>query len=166
MRQYTTMKSNVILVGMSGAGKSTLGVLLAKALGKHFTDTDIIIQQQTGMLLQEYLDAHGTAAFLKVEEDTVSSLSLTDHVIATGGSVIYRKKPWSICGATGWWSTSISPTRRSSRGLATSPRAGSYSATKTIFGRSTRNAFRSTGNTPILPYTPQVTALNGAWKKF
>ncbi len=86
------MKSNVILVGMSGAGKSTLGVLLAKALGKHFTDTDIVIQQKTGMLLQQYLDTHGAAAFLKAEEDTVSSLSLSDHVIATGGSVIYSQK--------------------------------------------------------------------------
>ena len=29
---------NVVLIGMSGAGKSTLGVLLAKALGKHFVE--------------------------------------------------------------------------------------------------------------------------------
>ena len=86
------MKSNVILVGMSGAGKSTLGVLLAKALGKHFTDTDIVIQQKTGMLLQEYLDTHGTTAFLKEEEEIVSSLSLSGHVIATGGSVVYSQK--------------------------------------------------------------------------
>lgn len=88
------MKStdNIILIGMSGAGKSTLGVLLAKALGKHFTDTDILIQQHTGKLLQEIIDSEGVDAFLRIEEDVVSSLSLHGHVIATGGSVVYSEK--------------------------------------------------------------------------
>lgn len=85
-------KSNLILIGMSGAGKSTLGVLLAKALGKHFTDTDIIIQQKTGRLLQQIIDADGVDTFLKIEEETVSSLALSDHVIATGGSVVYSDR--------------------------------------------------------------------------
>ena len=86
------MKSNIVLVGMSGAGKSTLGVLLAKSLGKNFIDTDIVVQQRTGTLLQNYLDTHGIADFLATEEATVSALSLCDHVIATGGSVIYSQK--------------------------------------------------------------------------
>ena len=40
------MKDNIVLIGMPGAGKSTLGVLLAKALGLDFLDTDIVIQQR------------------------------------------------------------------------------------------------------------------------
>ena len=47
---------NVTLIGMPGSGKSTVGVLLAKALGYGFLDTDLVIQQQEGALLQEILD--------------------------------------------------------------------------------------------------------------
>ena len=85
-------QENVILIGMSGAGKSTLGVLLAKALGKSFVDTDLIIQQHTGMRLQEILDTRGVDAVLQVEEEVVSGLDLRDTVIATGGSVVYSDK--------------------------------------------------------------------------
>ena len=47
---------NLILIGMPGAGKSTIGVLLAKALGMDFIDTDILIQQRSGRLLQDIID--------------------------------------------------------------------------------------------------------------
>ncbi len=83
---------NIILIGMSGAGKSTLGVLLAKTLGMDFTDTDILIQQKTGSLLQEIIDTKGSETFLKLEEGVICSLTLKDSVIATGGSVVYSKK--------------------------------------------------------------------------
>lgn len=83
------MGNNIILIGMSGAGKSTLGVLLAKALGLDFVDTDLIIQQQEGRLLQEIIDADGVEAFMEVEERVVSSLDFDRSVVATGGSVVY-----------------------------------------------------------------------------
>ena len=50
------MRESIVFIGMSGAGKSTVGVLLAKALGLGFVDTDIVIQQQTGRTLQDILD--------------------------------------------------------------------------------------------------------------
>ena len=49
----------VALIGPNGAGKSTLGVLLAKALGYDFIDTDILIQQKHKKLLQEIIDEDG-----------------------------------------------------------------------------------------------------------
>lgn len=49
------MKSNIVLIGMPGVGKSTIGVVLAKNLGYHFMDSDIVIQQQTGKLLHEII---------------------------------------------------------------------------------------------------------------
>lgn len=83
---------NIVLVGMSGAGKSTLGVLLAKALGMDYVDTDIVLQQQEGRLLQDIIDKDGIDAFLEVEEKIVSGLQLENCVISTGGSVIYSDK--------------------------------------------------------------------------
>jgi shikimate kinase len=80
---------NIILIGMPGAGKSTVGVILAKTLGMTFVDTDIAIQERTGRLLQEIIDADGPAAFLKTEEETALSLSCRNSVIATGGSVVF-----------------------------------------------------------------------------
>lgn len=82
---------NIILIGMSGAGKSTLGVLLAKALGKSFTDTDLRIQQREGRLLQEIIDSDGVDAFLSAEESAVLSVTDENSVIATGGSVVYSE---------------------------------------------------------------------------
>ena len=106
---------NVILIGMSGAGKSTLGVLLAKVLGKHFVDTDILIQQQTGKLLQKIIDSEGVDRFLTIEEEVVSSLDLHDCVIATGGSVVYSDKAMrhlKACGTTVYLSVDYDELRR------------------------------------------------------
>ncbi|MGO4698196.1 shikimate kinase [Paenibacillus sp. 2TAB26] len=83
---------NIVLLGMSGAGKSTLGVLLAKALGMDFIDTDLVIQQQEGRLLQEIIDHDGIVKFMEIEEKIVSELKLKNCVISTGGSVIYSNK--------------------------------------------------------------------------
>lgn len=83
---------NIILIGMPGAGKSTLGVLLAKAMGKFFIDTDIIIQQKTKRLLQDIIDNDGTDAFLKLEEEILLSVNEDNTVIATGGSAVYSEK--------------------------------------------------------------------------
>ena len=80
---------NLVLIGMPGVGKSTVGVLLAKALSRDFTDTDLYIQSRECRRLQEILDGHGRDIFLTLEERYVLTLDLQGHVIATGGSVVY-----------------------------------------------------------------------------
>ena len=82
----------VTLIGMPGSGKSTVGVVLAKALGYAFLDTDLLLQQQQGMLLQDILDRRGVEAFLDAEESAVVSLACTRTVIAPGGSVVCRPR--------------------------------------------------------------------------
>ncbi len=79
---------NIVLIGMPGAGKSTVGVILAKSLGMQFVDTDILIQERSGRMLQEILDLDGPDTFKRIEEETILSLHPRRAVIATGGSVV------------------------------------------------------------------------------
>lgn len=84
---------NIVLIGMPAVGKSTIGVLLAKTLGFAFIDTDLIIQQETGRLLQEIIDSDGLDAFCAAEEHAICSVSAKGGaVIATGGSAVYSRK--------------------------------------------------------------------------
>ena len=92
MQEKAFVKKNIVLIGMPGAGKSTLGVILAKATGYRFIDTDLVIQEREGRLLQEILDTGGPIAFRRIEEEAILSLRCRGTVIATGGSVVFGKK--------------------------------------------------------------------------
>lgn len=87
---------NLVLIGMSGAGKSTLGVLLAEALEMDYVDTDIVIQQHEGRLLQDIIDHEGVSKFMEIEEKMVSELQLKNCIISTGGSVVYSEKAMNV----------------------------------------------------------------------
>jgi shikimate kinase len=93
--------NNIILIGMPGAGKSTVGVILAKARGMQFIDTDIVIQEQAGRLLQEMIDEDGAERFKKNEERTILSLHARNAVIATGGSVVFSRRAMEHLKSTG-----------------------------------------------------------------
>jgi len=83
---------NIVLIGMPSAGKSTVGVILAKTLGMNFIDTDLVIQEKTGKLLQDIINQQGTESFLETEEDVVLSLKVNNTIVATGGSVVLCDK--------------------------------------------------------------------------
>lgn len=85
-------KQNIILIGMPGAGKSTVGVVLAKKLGYSFLDSDLVIQEREGKVLHEIIKQKGLEGFLQAEEEANTSIMVSRHVIATGGSVIYGAK--------------------------------------------------------------------------
>ena len=92
---------NIVLVGMPGVGKSTIGVLLAKALYRGFVDTDVVIQAAERRPLQEILDSDGADAFMAIEEQHVRALACRNHVIATGGSVVYSAAAMTHLRASG-----------------------------------------------------------------
>lgn len=86
------MKNNIVLIGMPSCGKSTIGVVLAKAMGYRFVDSDLVIQERTGKLLSEIIEEEGLDTFNQIENDVNASLDYNKAVIATGGSVIYGNK--------------------------------------------------------------------------
>lgn len=83
---------NIILIGMPGSGKSTVGSLLAKLIGYRFLDTDFVIQNMEGKVLQDIIDEEGLPAFKTSEEKALCSVLCDETVIATGGSAIYCER--------------------------------------------------------------------------
>lgn len=81
--------NNIILIGMPGAGKSTVGVILAKVMGYHFIDSDLLIQEQEQCLLKDIIARDGLEGLITIEEQVNKSIQTEQSVIATGGSVIY-----------------------------------------------------------------------------
>lgn len=83
---------NIALIGMPGVGKSTIGVLLAKAAGRLFIDTDIYIQAIENRALKDIIDEVGQEAFCRMEEEHILCIDAKNAVIATGGSVVYSPR--------------------------------------------------------------------------
>ncbi len=87
---------------MPGAGKSTIGVILAKRIGFHFIDTDLLIQSQEKCRLQQLIDTRGLNNFRKIEERILLDLHVEHSIIATGGSVVYAEKGLKALATSGY----------------------------------------------------------------
>lgn len=85
-------KDCIIFIGMPGVGKSTAGVVLAKILGYHFVDADIVIQQREGRLLKDIIESEGVEGFIGIENRINSEIDGKRAVIATGGSAVYGRE--------------------------------------------------------------------------
>lgn len=83
---------NIILIGMPGSGKSTVGSLLSKLIGYRFLDTDFVIQNMEGKVLQDIIDEDGLCAFVTAEEKALCSVLFDNTVVATGGSAIFSER--------------------------------------------------------------------------
>ena len=74
---------------MMGAGKSTVGKALAKHLSWEFTDTDHLIEQQTGVSIPVIFEIEGEAGFRRRESMALAGFAGKDRqVIATGGGIV------------------------------------------------------------------------------
>lgn len=83
---------NIVLIGMPGSGKSTVGNLLSKLAGYRFLDTDLVIQNMEGKVLQDIIDEDGLSTFITAEEKALCSVYCDETVIATGGSAIFSER--------------------------------------------------------------------------
>ena len=92
---------NIILIGMPGCGKSTVGVVLAKALGMDFIDSDLLIQRREGKRLAQIIEEAGGDGFRAIENEVTASIDAQGCVIATGGSVIYGREAMAHLRAIG-----------------------------------------------------------------
>ena len=91
-RQGEIKMDNIILIGMPGCGKSTVGVVLAKAMGYRFLDSDLLIQETDGRLLCNIIEEEGIRGFNEIENRINASIDVRKTVIATGGSVVYGRE--------------------------------------------------------------------------
>ncbi|MFV0436754.1 MAG: shikimate kinase [Desulfopila sp.] len=92
MTEDLSKKSNIVLIGMPGSGKSTVGIILAKILARNFVDTDVLIQLQEGLTLQEIIDSSDYMALRRIEEEVLIGIDHRQHVVATGGSAPYSHR--------------------------------------------------------------------------
>jgi shikimate kinase len=83
---------NIILIGMPSSGKSTIGKPLSKKLNMQFIDTDHLIFEREKRALRDIVNEDGLERFLQIQEDTILEIEAENHVISTGGSVVYSEK--------------------------------------------------------------------------
>ncbi|MCI0340823.1 MAG: shikimate kinase [Planctomycetales bacterium] len=82
---------NLVLIGARGAGKSAAGRALADRLGRHFLDTDALLEDWEGLTVAEVFAAYGEGYFRDVEARVVAEVaSRGGRVVAAGGGVVLR----------------------------------------------------------------------------
>lgn len=83
--------NKIFLVGPMGAGKTTIGKQLAQSLGMEFADTDLEIQNRTGVDIPTIFEYEGEEGFRNREQQVIADLSqVEDQVLATGGGAVIR----------------------------------------------------------------------------
>ncbi|ACS86697.1 MULTISPECIES: shikimate kinase AroL [Musicola] len=82
------MTQPIFMVGARGCGKTTVGGKLAQALGYEFVDTDIFMQETSGMTVADVVTSEGWPGFRRRESEALQRVSRPNRVIATGGGMV------------------------------------------------------------------------------
>jgi len=94
-----TYKRHIFLIGFSGSGKSTVGDRLARLLETEFHDTDMLIEQRCGKLIDRIFSDDGEDTFRRLESQVIDELINRNGprmVIALGAGVFEKRKNWNI----------------------------------------------------------------------
>ena len=79
----------IFLIGPMGSGKTAVGKHLARMLNLAFHDSDVEIEQRTGVDVPYIFDKEGEVGFRQREREVIDALTqLENVVIATGGGAI------------------------------------------------------------------------------
>lgn len=65
---------------------------LSKKMGMGFIDTDKLIYDREKKPLKSIVTEDGLDKFLSIQEEIVLGLNVKNHVISTGGSIVYNTK--------------------------------------------------------------------------
>ena len=78
----------IFLWGMMGIGKTKTAKQLANKIGWQYSDTDEIIEAETGMKIAEIFSKHGEDHFRALEKNSIEQLCKSKNtVISTGGGL-------------------------------------------------------------------------------
>ena len=95
--------SHIYLIGYRGCGKSSVGPLLAKQLGRPFSDADAVLEADAGQNIRDIFAVEGEGGFRDREEATIAKLAAGEAaVIATGGGAVLRAANRERLAATGF----------------------------------------------------------------
>lgn len=79
---------NIYLLGFMGSGKTSSGRALAKELGIPFADTDLLVENLSGLTTADFIKKRGLKAFRDAENAVFKLIVRTGgRVIALGGGI-------------------------------------------------------------------------------
>lgn len=93
-----TENLHILLIGFMGVGKSTVGRLLAQKLKRRWIDTDLILQERTGLVPASYIRRFGLEKFRAIEWRLLFQTLDGKPAVVTpgGGAVLNPKNRWKI----------------------------------------------------------------------
>jgi shikimate kinase len=87
----------ILLTGFRATGKSLVGQQLADRRDMGFIDTDVLLCQQFGCSVTEYVNKNNWDTFRQQENILLQDLSKREGVvIATGGGAIVHEQSWRL----------------------------------------------------------------------
>ena len=80
---------NIVLIGFMGSGKTSVGEQLSQLLEMNYVDTDNLIEDKTGITINEIFEIHGEDYFRKLEMEAIVDLEgYKNTIISCGGGVV------------------------------------------------------------------------------